>query len=234
MKKNIFFVLIFFLSYFTFGQDVFTPSIIKAIPPSVSEFDIYGNIPVKASLGEVNISVPLYVINQDEVSIPISLLYNTKGIKVDQEASWVGLGWDLSFATIYQQINDKNDLLYEEDIANNRESLFRNERYLLPHPGKEGDFPLFTYRLFFRSLLDNRLLGNTSLISDGETNLFNYHFLVTNGEISIDNREIDNVNGNTIRNSNRPLDIFNSNDVDSEQDYFTINLFGKNIIHFQF
>lgn len=46
--------------------------------------------------GKVNISLPIYDIKLDDLTIPIQLLYNSGGVKVDQFATEVGLGWSLN------------------------------------------------------------------------------------------------------------------------------------------
>lgn len=63
--------------------------------PESSSFEKYGNIPVGEYTGIPNISIPLYNISGKNVDVPIQLSYHASGIKVAQEATWVGLGWDL-------------------------------------------------------------------------------------------------------------------------------------------
>ncbi len=46
--------------------------------------------------GTPDISIPLYEIGSGGLSIPVSLSYHAGGIKVDEYASWVGLGWSLA------------------------------------------------------------------------------------------------------------------------------------------
>ncbi|HMI03961.1 MAG TPA: hypothetical protein VK541_15855, partial [Pedobacter sp.] len=65
--------------------------------PEAAAFLKYGEYPVDLSTGVPNISIPLYTIEDHGFSIPISLDYHASGIKVNQEATWVGLGWNLNF-----------------------------------------------------------------------------------------------------------------------------------------
>ncbi|GHV01727.1 hypothetical protein FACS1894159_09950 [Bacteroidia bacterium] len=46
--------------------------------------------------GRVNVQIPLATISTDGLNIPIALTYITSGIKVEDMASWVGLGWNLT------------------------------------------------------------------------------------------------------------------------------------------
>ena len=63
--------------------------------PEASAFMKYGEESVSEYTGTADISVPLYTIKCKDIEIPISLQYDASGIKVEQEASWVGLGWNL-------------------------------------------------------------------------------------------------------------------------------------------
>jgi len=63
--------------------------------PEASAFKKYGEESVNEYTGTADISVPLYTIKSKDVEIPIVLRYDASGIKVEQEASWVGLGWNL-------------------------------------------------------------------------------------------------------------------------------------------
>ena len=64
--------------------------------PNAAALATYADYPVSYYTGVPNISIPLYEINVDGFKLPISLSYHASGIKVSQEASWVGLGWALN------------------------------------------------------------------------------------------------------------------------------------------
>jgi YD repeat-containing protein len=70
----------------------------KVIPPSpnAQAFREYKDVPVSAYTGSPDISIPLYEINAGDIKVPISVSYSPSGIRVDQEASRVGLGWVLN------------------------------------------------------------------------------------------------------------------------------------------
>lgn len=63
--------------------------------PEASAFKKYGEESVNEYTGTADIPVPLYTIKCKDVEIPLVLRYDASGIKVEQEASWVGLGWNL-------------------------------------------------------------------------------------------------------------------------------------------
>lgn len=78
--------------------------------PEASAFLKYGEYPVDLSTGVPNISIPLYTIKSGNYELPITLSYHASGIKVEDEASWVGLGWNLNYgAQIILEVRDVPD-----------------------------------------------------------------------------------------------------------------------------
>ncbi|MBO9675422.1 MAG: hypothetical protein J7577_18380, partial [Sphingobacteriaceae bacterium] len=73
------------------------PTKVAFTTPEVTAFNRSIETPVSLYTGVPNISIPLYEINIKGVSVPIKLDYHAGGIRVDQEATWVGLGWNLSY-----------------------------------------------------------------------------------------------------------------------------------------
>lgn len=63
--------------------------------PNTYAFARYGDLPVDYSTGLPQINLPLTSISDRDIKVDVSLSYYASGIKVDQEASWVGLGWSL-------------------------------------------------------------------------------------------------------------------------------------------
>lgn len=72
--------------------DIISPS------PNSSSLGKYGNIPVSHYTGTYNLNIPVYryTTPMKDFSLAISLNYHTGGIKIDEMASNVGLGWALS------------------------------------------------------------------------------------------------------------------------------------------
>jgi hypothetical protein len=73
-------------------------SLPKATPPSPNAAALgkYGDIPVTYSTGIPSISIPLIDLKGKSLSLPIGLSYHASGVKVDEVASNVGLGWALN------------------------------------------------------------------------------------------------------------------------------------------
>lgn len=112
------FALIIINASLTLGQSISAGTEVDLgyqnfIPPSPtsSELGKYGQIPVSLASGTPNIDVPIYTFSTQHLSVPISLSYYSTGVKVDQVASWVGMGWSLNAGGVITRIvRDNNDL----------------------------------------------------------------------------------------------------------------------------
>ncbi len=118
-----------------FGQEL--PEVIGR-SPEAAEFLKYGNYPVNLSTGVPNISIPLYTVQSGDYQLPITLNYHASGIKVNQEASWVGLGWNLSAgAQIVLEVRDGPDEYNDSfDSQPNYEDVYT---YMENNPNGYGD-----------------------------------------------------------------------------------------------
>lgn len=78
--------------------------------PEASALGKFISHPINYANGTVDVSVPLYEINERGIKIPVKLLYNTSGIKVQEVAGVVGLGWALQAGgSITRIIRDRPD-----------------------------------------------------------------------------------------------------------------------------
>ncbi|SHN07452.1 hypothetical protein SAMN05444360_1381, partial [Chryseobacterium carnipullorum] len=150
--------------------------------PSTAEaysFSKVGKLPMDLFRGKANISIPFYSIKVDGLDLPISLSYNTGGVKLNEVASSVGLGWSLNIpGTINKSIIGKDDnkiaffskdintygsyngyvshLIYDEQRRNNLQSIYEGNYDLKPDmysyslPGVSGNF-----------IMDGNNLGQT-------------------------------------------------------------------------
>jgi hypothetical protein len=98
MNRFIFLYFCFFLFHLPWSsaQDNFDGSNLTPVSPNAAAFQKYTDIPVSLHSGVPNISVPIGEVKGRLLSCPISLNYHAGGLKVQEEASWVGLGWSLS------------------------------------------------------------------------------------------------------------------------------------------
>ena len=105
MKKKflplfILFALICNVSVIVYGQSPterqnFLPKVIQS-SPETAMIQRFGNYKVNLYSGLPDISIPIFEINTGKIRIPIVLSYHASGVKIRDEATWVGLGWNLS------------------------------------------------------------------------------------------------------------------------------------------
>lgn len=80
--------------------------------PDAALLGRFGDIPIGYYTGTADISIPMFVIKEAGLEIPITLKYHGSGIKVSDESGWVGLGWSMEPAgSIIQVVNGKEDNL---------------------------------------------------------------------------------------------------------------------------
>lgn len=92
--KNFLIVLALVFSNNASPQDL--PNIVPPSPDATA-FHVYGNTQTNNYTGSANISIPIWEIIEGDLRLPIYLKYTGgNGIKVEEIASWVGLGWTLN------------------------------------------------------------------------------------------------------------------------------------------
>ncbi|WP_176842148.1 RHS repeat domain-containing protein [Chitinophaga filiformis] len=98
MKPRLLLLTVALLTSGTLKAQSNTSPLARITPPAPEAASIskYGIYPVSMFTGLPNISIPLYNIEIGDYSLPISLDYHSSGIKVDDLASCVGLGWNIN------------------------------------------------------------------------------------------------------------------------------------------
>lgn len=84
----------------------------NVIPPSPNAAALmkFSDVPVSPYTGTADVTVPIYTIKLRGLDVPISISYHTGGVKLKEEASWVGLGWALNAGgMISRTIMDEDD-----------------------------------------------------------------------------------------------------------------------------
>lgn len=97
--------LIFFLSLmlaFVLPTNGQAPSLktITLPSPTASSLGKFGESPVSMYTGIPQIGIPLYTIKTRDLELPISLSYHAGGIRVEEVASNVGIGWSLNIGGV--------------------------------------------------------------------------------------------------------------------------------------
>lgn len=99
IKRSIVLFVFFLWGYTLQSQtDPYAPEVQNIIPhtPQAAAFARYGEYPISPATGVPEISIPLYEIVINDIVIPISISYHASGIKVEDVATPVGLGWALN------------------------------------------------------------------------------------------------------------------------------------------
>ena len=142
--------------------------------PEIYALARYGDVPVDYSSGVPAISIPLMSISDRDISVDISLSYHATGIKVDQEATWVGLGWALNAGGIIaREVRGMKD-----------DNIYGNFTYRPFIPDYDYSKPVKQYIQEIQSALDN--LSSEHYNYDGEPDVFYYNFCGKVGKFVLD------------------------------------------------
>ncbi|PWL28952.1 MAG: hypothetical protein DCO95_10935 [Roseivirga sp. XM-24bin3] len=130
-------LLLFFL--IEIQVSVLAQDIPNVIPPSPEAASIvgYGNNNVSYYTGNAQVSFPITEVQGSGISIPIYMNYSgSGGIRVEQVASWVGLGWTLNSGgvisrTIRGRVDDQNGYGYTSlpaltSLSNSNVNLYQD------------------------------------------------------------------------------------------------------------
>lgn len=135
--------------------------------PTASSLGNYGETPVSLYSGTPSISIPLYTLKGVELTVPVSLSYNASGIRVEENSSWVGLGWALNAGgVIIQSIRGKQDFSGYQNIG--------------------GQLPLLVGSLTERQTSFATLKNNLSGSYDFEADVFQFNFMGISGSFVFD------------------------------------------------
>ncbi|MDN3693308.1 hypothetical protein QWZ06_13945 [Chryseobacterium tructae] len=172
-RKKIILAILVFVYCIIHAQDV------PKTPPSPNAYNLYKvkDVEIDKMAGTANFSIPIFEISQDGVNVPISLSYNTGGIKVDERAGSAGLGWALNIPfDVTKQVHgydDDNKLLYLPD-----------KKYFIPSTNPDA-FPSFNYSYinlssytgfmqhynFITALFEN---SQTGQVYDNQPDMYHY------------------------------------------------------------
>lgn len=112
MKKKIYFAIILVFNLIRLqAQDIQTRyNDILYVTPTTSSFHKMNFLPSNLYTGKIDVNIPIYDIKDGDIHIPISLSYDASGVKIDHEASSVGLGWNLNAGgSVIRTVKDIED-----------------------------------------------------------------------------------------------------------------------------
>ena len=150
----------------------------RVVPPSPEAAALarYGEYPVGHTTGVPKIEIPLYDIQLGDYHLPISISYHASGIRVDDVASTVGLGWVLNAGgVVTRTIHGAPDLRYR--LMAESDTLchsFERVDSLLYKAGVSGDGE------FFEQLMDI-LTNGVKAEFDVESDRYCYNFAGKSG-----------------------------------------------------
>jgi len=114
-----------------------SPEFLRITPPTVASFNKFIDHPVNLYNGTPDISLPIYELSDGDIQLQATLRYNASGIRVAEEASWVGLGWNLNAGGyICQQVvgeDDYNDSHYLEFVDILIPQVYSNPYQAIPY-----------------------------------------------------------------------------------------------------
>ncbi|MBS1755982.1 MAG: hypothetical protein JSU03_01760 [Bacteroidetes bacterium] len=135
LKKSILFIFISLVVFQINGitqNNVTNPNIdlFEHSPstPNTSQLGKYLDYPVNMSTGVPAIEIPLFTIKTGNITVPIKLKYHAGGLRVNENASWVGMGWSLDAGgQITKRTNGTDDFNTSLSDGN------YNSRYISPN-----------------------------------------------------------------------------------------------------
>ncbi|REC41836.1 RHS repeat domain-containing protein [Chryseobacterium pennipullorum] len=141
MRKNITTILSILTGAVSYAQ-------LNIKPPNTDAISVFNftESPVSLHTGLVDISYPIYEIKTPGLTIPINLSYFSRGVRVDEIGSYVGIGWSLNYGgMISRQIREGadeegtfgylNNKIYDNFFTNNtkRVEVVRSMQTLSPN-----------------------------------------------------------------------------------------------------
>ncbi|SDE77933.1 RHS repeat domain-containing protein [Epilithonimonas hungarica] len=139
--------------------------------PEASALSQFVDIPAGNYTGVADFSIPIYTIELEGQKIPIELRYTTTGIKVDQIATRVGLGWVLDAGpSLSQQVFGNLDVVFPRPQF--------NPASFVPNYAQNQQDP--SYQLALRAA------GMISTQYDPEPDVFTYRLLNKSGKYILD------------------------------------------------
>ena len=159
-----------------------TPNAQDFIPPAptASGLGKYADIPVSLYTGVPNINIPLYEVRSRGFTLPISLSYHSAGIKVEEIASWVGMGWSLNAGGVIARtaiggadfgVDALVNNLWDNPITSSDEWLIKE----LAEGNKDGEHDVFYFNFAGYSgkfIFDNS--GDIQIISKQKLQISTY------------------------------------------------------------
>ena len=167
MFKSIFTACFLLVAVAAYSQSTDPSKEILPPSPTAAALTKFVDFPVNASTGTPSIGIPLGVLTGRGITVPISLDYHASGVKVDEVASNLGLGWSMNAGGV---VNRTVQGMADEDTEG-----------FLAHSDDIPVLPMTTETQF--NVMQN--FGNGTW--DGQPDIFNFSFPGYSGKFIFEN-----------------------------------------------
>lgn len=174
---------ILFPAFICYAMPVISQAIDQTVSfpsPNAASLGTFGKVPVSLFTGTPDVTIPLYTVKEGNFNIPIMLRYHGSGIRVEEQPSWVGLGWALqaggAITRTVKGIND--DINGMVGISSNR---FKGRGYFYTHD-------LLNQTDWFEYSNDIYYDENTSPYFEREPDEFNFSFNGISGSFYLNHK----------------------------------------------
>jgi hypothetical protein len=136
-------ILVILITQILLSESWAQPNLSPTIPsPNAASLGQYGDLPVSYFTGVPDISVPLYTLLGNKISLPISLSYHAVGLRPDVHPSWVGNGWSLKAGgAITRKMNQMMDeFQYIFDLPDHGQAFMEMSDWASDAKVKTNDF----------------------------------------------------------------------------------------------
>lgn len=188
--KKIVVLITLLLATINYSQNLHLPEIVPPSPTAASLAQ-FADVPVSGYTGLPDITIPIYEIRSGNLALPISLKYHGGGIKVAQEASWVGLGWSLSGGGAISRIIKGHD---DIDYSSSGQPSGEDIPFIYSQDVPNWNATQAELTSYYKNIVYNR--------QDPEPDIFFYNFGSFSGKFILEKPE--NPTNNVI--VGRPLD----------------------------
>ncbi|RQO65479.1 hypothetical protein DBR40_23555 [Pedobacter sp. KBW01] len=131
--------------------------------PTAGSLGRYGEVPLNLSTGALGLTIPIFDVKGNELSLPISLGYSYDGFKPSQQIGWVGLGWNLNAGGVITHI-------VHGKVDNTSNSGYNYEDATV----QERIHNINVDKTFLKNIVDG--------LYDSETDIYNFNFAGYSGK----------------------------------------------------
>jgi YD repeat-containing protein len=193
LKSNLFIKRILFsLALFGHHLIVYSQPEFEIIPPTPNAMKMteYHAQAPNLYTGTASISIPLHTIDFDGWKLPISLNYNATGVRTNEEASEVGLGWALSATGVISRTIRSGDDLFEGGLTTGTRVGYVYDRDITFDLGYEMEWSLSPDHCDYSIPPWDSYYSHLARTNpDTEPDIFNYNFFGYSGSFVLEKKQ---------------------------------------------